>query len=502
VDGAPEGTRDDAPALDADQLDRLDRALAAQLTSASGLALRASLLAGACALSILLLAIFSTDWLDDAKWSLSDPADVAMQVTLVAAVGALAVCLVGALVAVFPRRSWSDLQGDRTDALISGDREEEGRLGIEMVRRLSAVNARKSLALKIASWALSLAFLAIVVHGAVFVLGAEPVETRGGLPEPAQTAEQPGLPSADEQAALALRYAPRVWLHHDERFGPEDPDAFVAASRLRFLGRRGADTVAEREIDARRLGAACDAAPGGCHRSGGYLARELTRPYTVSAGRAAGLLRARGFFLDPASEVHRGELAPRLTSPMLYELRRAGDELLITYWFFYGYSRPYIGIGSDTSHNLLDVAHEGDWENVDVALSASGDHAPLRVLFYGHGHPASVPWDQVERVDDTHPVVYSALNSHASYPTAAPRRGEQTKVCGAVGCSHDFRDQGMRWDGWQPGRLQSARAQPWYGFGGAWGNAGDLPDTTGPLGPSRWKLAAPPEPGALVPVAR
>jgi hypothetical protein len=36
------------------------------------------------------------------------------------------------------------------------------------------------------------------------------------------------------------------------------------------------------------------------------------------------------------------------------------------------------------------------------------------------------------------------------------------------------------------GGLRSAEAEPWYGFGGAWGSVGEFDN--GPLGPSIWKL--------------
>ena len=43
------------------------------------------------------------------------------------------------------------------------------------------------------------------------------------------------------------------------------------------------------------------------------------------------------------------------------------------------------------------------------------------------------------------------------------------------------------------------RKEPWYGFGGAWGKAGAIGDTTGPLGPSRFKRSDDREPGEQVP---
>ena len=42
-----------------------------------------------------------------------------------------------------------------------------------------------------------------------------------------------------------------------------------------------------------------------------------------------------------------------------------------------------------------------------------------------------------------------------------------------------------------PGPALADRPVPGYGFGGAWGEVGAIVDTTGPLGPSRYKPAAP-----------
>lgn len=487
-------------AYDADELDRLDRALAAQLTSSSGLGTRAALLGAASAISMLLLALVATAWLDDARWALSPTWRTVMEVTLWAAVALLALCLLLSLVAVFPRRGWSDRQEQRTQALIARDAAAEGALTLGMIEQLRAVNRVKAGVLAGAGPVLALAFVAMVVNGAVFALKAEPRLERFGGPPPPRSGEPAGLPTAAEQAALVARFAPRVWIHPRERYGPADPGAFLASSALRWWGRSGHEVSGR--PDPRRLGAGCDIAPGGCYAAEGYLARELTRPHHGAAGRAAGLPLERGFYLDPEQAVRRGRLDARLTVPMTWELRRRGGELLVSYWFFYGYSVPYRDFG--TGRNLLAFAHDGDWENVDVALAADSLE-PVRVLFYGHGHPASVAWSAVERVAGSHPVVYSALNSHASYPTRETKEGKASAVCAdgsTVLCSYDLRDRGARWDGWDPGLLRPARQQPWYGFGGAWGARGAAGDTTGPLGPSEWKLPSDPQPGELASAPR
>ncbi len=57
--------------------------------------------------------------------------------------------------------------------------------------------------------------------------------------------------------------------------------------------------------------------------------------------------------------------------------------------------------------------HEGDLELFGVELGP--DDKPVAALYYGHGKPHRVPWDEVER-QGGHPVSYVASGSHASYP--------------------------------------------------------------------------------------
>lgn len=129
-----------------------------------------------------------------------------------------------------------------------------------------------------------------------------------------------------------------------------------------------------------------------------------------------------------------------------------------------------------------DVLHEGDWERVTVYLDESNPQGspPAAVVFYRHSTNTPVKWASVEK-EDTHPVVYCAIGSHASLPSA----------------NFGFIDvgdpRGPRWRTWGPDNaLVPIRDQPWYGFGGAWGRVGRVRDSTGPLGPgTHWKRAEP-----------
>jgi len=128
------------------------------------------------------------------------------------------------------------------------------------------------------------------------------------------------------------------------------------------------------------------------------------------------------------------------------------------------------------------VLHEGDWERITVYLDESKPEArpPAAIVFYRHSTNTFRKWGGVEK-EETHPVVYCAIGSHASLPSAN---------FGFI----DVGDAGgPRWRTWEPDNdLASIREQPWYGFGGAWGRVGRVRDSTGPLGPgAHWKHAAP-----------
>lgn len=481
------------------RVDRIERAFQAELTSSMSLNVRGTAVAAVSAIAILLLAEFSTTWLDDSRWKLPPEADLAMKIMLPAGVGLLALCIVLSIVAVWPKRRWGTTQRDRLDRLGAGDAAAEARLLLQMVESQRVVNERRSFLLRITAVPLAIALVAIAGQCLVFAFWANPrTAVRGDAPEEVKADDATGLPSPEEQARLAGEYAPRVHLHPKERFGPIDPLDFLRGSRLVWRERRASTQVAGRgKVDPARLGRDCG---GNCYRHEGYLARELTRPFQPSKDRPRALEESRGFALEPDGEARRGRSGRNLTVPMLWEFRKTSKEVLITYWFYYGYSRP-----NDPRAELVSdlASHDGDWENVDVALEPDHFDRPLAIYFYGHGDPKRRAWSQAcklvgQGVDCTsaepgHPIVYSALSSHASYPEPG-----RVTVSGKAGTAVDETAEGPVWDTWdEPGGLRPVKGDGWYGFGGAWGRAKQIEGTAGPLGPSRWKLPADPDPGDL-----
>lgn len=296
-----------------------------------------------------------------------------------------------------------------------------------------------------------------------------------------------GVAGASEHAARAVprdveKFAPLLVLQDGERYGLAHPDAFIADASLRWSRLGPNATVMEgRQIDAERLGATCTQIDAGCYRYGKWTSRDFTRPHDDNRSRVT--RGGNGFYLDASSEGRRGAA----DAPVFFERTTNA----ITYWFFYAYSYP----GKVTRREVpLDVlGHEGDWERITVILGEGG--SPVAVNYHQHDESTRISWQETCKTnrntarcqsDGTHPVVFVAKGSHASYPKAG-----MTRECLAgVFCSVDIHQEGETRATWRRS-LGNVTVEPWYGFGGAWGRVSNVPrwakHFTGPLGPSIYK---------------
>lgn len=273
-----------------------------------------------------------------------------------------------------------------------------------------------------------------------------------------------------ESTDLHLRYAPVLRFSRGERFFPMAMDDFLSYTALYRKGerrpkiargkvtaadllRRGGDEMFLRSVEGGPLIGAEVAGQWGTATL--KLLREWTsRPaiaWTPSLAQAAyrwfnaktsaatrrfwwndlifsGLARALG------TDIGRDDL-PRFVLPG--DMRRAaidaydesqgdrprytyyhrtvreGSTLNLQYWFFYAYNDWGNGYGGFNDH-------EGDWEGFHVFFKLDGGRPiepPAYVCFLGHESRLTKPWEhpEVEKVS-THPVIYVAAGSHASYP--------------------------------------------------------------------------------------
>jgi hypothetical protein len=95
------------------------------------------------------------------------------------------------------------------------------------------------------------------------------------------------------------------------------------------------------------------------------------------------------------------------------------DDVALQYWFCYYF---------DDWANI----HEGDWESITVFLQRQDDvWLPLGATYSVHENGVRRHWEDIERLEDTHPVVYVASGSHASY-FQYTREGYSTELSGYI----------------------------------------------------------------------
>jgi hypothetical protein len=308
-----------------------------------------------------------------------------------------------------------------------------------------------------------------------------------------------GSATASAEAAIpqvVARHAPLIWLHSEERLWPMSAGNFVNQSAL--LWSRRPDCADTRVAGAGAVRAGKLGAQAGAH--GGPYTQHPTSPRPPSGpdpcrpGSAVKASndytrpethRVEGFHLDTSNSERFGAkprcpaARPRCgvygEAPVYFQY---SPHRFITYWYFFGFSSPFRG------SSLFDIAgHEGDWERISVRLDSSD--RPTEVAYYQHkGDPTtanrrSVSWRELGATGSlrgARPIVFVARGSHASYPKAC------RQVFGVKFCVTDLRDAGWLWTASE--HLRDVTAQPWYGFGGAWGELGGRSsDFSGPAGP-------------------
>ncbi len=168
------------------------------------------------------------------------------------------------------------------------------------------------------------------------------------------------------------------------------------------------------------------------------------------------------------------------TPPITYAhiARETGHSgFVIQYWFFYYF-------------NQFNDLHEGDWEGMQVAFEADSAtqalrQGPSRIAVFQHGGGEAVDWDddEVEK-DGTHPVVYPAAGSHATFFESAifVENGQ-----GGAGLGCDNTSDPVRRLAPRPVRIPTYPAvgspAQWLTYEGHWGQR-EKGYNTGPTGPN------------------
>ena len=292
----------------------------------------------------------------------------------------------------------------------------------------------------------------------------------------------------DFEMACAQKFKPVVYLAQGEAYGPSTVDEYLEGCALRKYGSCGHSEAA----DADKSVATDNASVGLClwqtavlyryarcgfkdpdstlgEISPSTLASEASAQCGGNDGcylrclhcQAAGKCENLG--LDQADAKGTHGAAALATSPFyVHVLPDVNGTVQIQYWFFYNFNGPTYGFGT----------HQGDWEHFSVRADGNCS-TRLGYVPFAHGEPPAWSNATLEE-EDGHPVIYSAINSHATYLTVGTHPG-------GTPVTKDTTSKGDRWfpsvlvNGGERtcvanGRRPMKNGTNWLDYMGVWGS--------------------------------
>jgi hypothetical protein len=120
------------------------------------------------------------------------------------------------------------------------------------------------------------------------------------------------------------------------------------------------------------------------------------------------------------------------------------DIIDLVYFFYYPYN-----LGKSVLYTVWE-SHVGDWEHVTVRLMWGYDDQtgwslqPVQIYLSAHDFGGIYEWDEIPKINDTHPVVYSAAGSHGVWAIAGAHTYGSAMGTDLV----DICSEGTAWDTW------------------------------------------------------
>ena len=201
-----------------------------------------------------------------------------------------------------------------------------------------------------------------------------------------------------EEDFLLNKHAPVVFLHPSEDRWPANVDWFLDHSRFRFHHGGGCDDcqILDRPDQQQLVSYWHNKKHSWFHipPCSHYNNREYSdRDYDSR----------NAFFVQVLDDDdHHGPSDPSEWTVYGHAYLNKWNGINLQYWFFYPYNEGPVGFN-----------HEGDWENIIVQLNPDGSIRDA--VYYGHGDGRPIAKHNVTWYQQDHPVVMSALGSHASY---------------------------------------------------------------------------------------
>lgn len=298
-------------------------------------------------------------------------------------------------------------------------------------------------------------------------------------------ADGDGIDDAVE-AELIARYVPVYYFHPDEQYYADTVDAYLPNVQMRFHYRLLSD---DQILDQGSV--TQSALPEQVHANKDFMGNYTDE--MIRSDSARDTFSDGGYFLEVPDDlpnreaVYRGNPEGDRTRVYAHAFRNDEGNISIQYWLFFPYNEAPSVAG-------VKLNHEGDWEHVTVRLNAEQTldrvyfashnnegkaHAPSDLSFTT-GDQTVLPYSEADGV--THPVVYQAKGTHASFPTAGTQyRGWYLP--------NDYTGEGVFFSGLDRavnvGELDAPlNDQQFIRYGGLWGEIGVTPISTGPKTPS------------------
>jgi hypothetical protein len=277
---------------------------------------------------------------------------------------------------------------------------------------------------------------------------------------------------------LIQRFAPVVKLHFDEQYLPASIPWYLSRVRMRFdISYRPDEQILETgSVNLESLISQT------CHDQVSGLAMAPSNFFLEQTDGNG------GDNLDKYREETRKGTEPagwvcyahvRSVQPNIHP-----DMYDVQYIFFYAYN-------GDIAQGSIESAHEADFEHITVRVEE--DLNTIYQIYYS-AHDGEGRWYNQQTFvgiengyslnEVGRPIVYSAINSHASYPWAG--RWDRGSIEKPVEVPSDG---GFEWDCRQNvanlgEKLHPRKDMQWIHYSGRWGEIGEMNWTTGPYGPA------------------
>jgi hypothetical protein len=155
----------------------------------------------------------------------------------------------------------------------------------------------------------------------------------------------------------------------------------------------------------------------------------------------------------------------------------------LQYWFFWYF-------------NQFNDLHEGDWEGMQITFEADAPAAalheePSEIILFQHAGGERADWtDAKVQKEGTHPIVYPAAGSHATFYDSAVyvENGQHGSGLGCDNTTGPLRELKLR-PILMPGPIVTKGPFAWTSYGGRWGERekGYNNGPTGPQTKTQWR---------------